>query len=106
MDANDYDCLKTVETKVGKQMDINIDVQKLTTNITNQDEEEAVSAVSKPYLPPVPVNSFQFLNDWNEITPYPDLRYEYLKVSIFFLCKFCVCNGKFLLCISTVSSVK
>lgn len=73
-----------MEAKIEENKKNNIDGQKLSSiNTTNQNEEKAENIVSKPHLPPVPVNSFQFLNDWNEITPYLDLRYQYLKVSKF-----------------------
>lgn len=84
IETNDGDDdYRTVKTKELKNVENNISNQKPCVNNTNQDKEEAENITSKPNLPPVPVNSFQFLNDWNEITPYPDLRYQYLKVSKF-----------------------
>lgn len=73
-----------MEDKIEENEENNIDGQKLSIDTTSQNEEKAENIVSKPHLPPVPVNSFQFLNDWNEITPYLDLRYQYLKVSLTF----------------------
>lgn len=67
---DDSNFVKTVESSLN-------DVER--SNETSQLDEKPMNTSSKPLLPSVPATSFQFLTDWNEITPYPDLQYKYLK---------------------------